>query len=470
MATLEQFYKQLAERNAGRSFYRPAAQAIMATPWASERSSTGANLGASIAQGLLGGFLANRAREQQATYESDLADVLRGSLAGKSVFRPSLDKADMASISAFKLQRDLAEEDALNKLDQEFKYESKKQNLLAEKETEKEFFKGMLEADNPRKQRQIVKVGKALGFLPDDFEEPAPSEGILPQADYLNPGKIEESGPKLGLKTLRQLEDERINQLVAPDPYDIELRKSAMTSARQEANDRRERSLKLFEKPLKEKEQELSEISDVTELLKQGIRDAGATGSAIGSRYEKGLAFIDSMIPGEQFPEATRQVEGDTALRKAAVSETLREGQKLKGAFSDSDRAFLMSQAPGEDKPKAVNEAILKRLEAAKSRMEEQNSFYNYVLSETDGNFDKASTYWNLYKQANPLFDEKGNLRENRTPWQNFDFTGNYEKFLKGEKPEIDLKQVVKEPQAQAIPSVGSMYNGEEVVSVRRVR
>lgn len=467
MATLEQFYKQLAERNAARSFYRPAAQAIMATPWASERASTGANLGASIAQGLLGGFLANQAKEEEATYANDLSDVLRGALSGKSVFRPSVGKDDMGLISAFKLQRDIAEQDAELKLQRELDLEAEKSSFQAGRELQKEFFSKMLEADTPRKKQQAITVGKTLGFLPDDFEDtPAPTEGIL-QPELLEPEP--RLGPDLGVPTLREMEDRRIRQLAGEDYENPEIRKSAMVSARAEADDRRKRSRDIYQKDLLAKDAELKEISDTVRLLDEGIEKAGDTGLPLASAFEKGLTYLDTIIPGDAFPEAALQVEGDSALRKAKVSETLREGQKLKGSFSDSDRRFLLEQAPGEDKPRVVNEAIRNRLKAAERHLQDRNSFFNYVLDETGGNFDKANQYWKIYSEANPLFDKNGNLREDRTPWQNFNFKENYERFLKGEKPQSSEMPQAKKAGTR-IPAVGETYAGQQVVSVRRIR
>lgn len=126
MASLEQFYKQLADRKASQSFYRPAGQAILATPWASERASPVANFGASIAQGLLGGFLNNQAKKEEAQYKADLADVLRGTLSGRSVLRPSVGQDDMALISAFKLVKDIERQEKLQEIEDTITLEERK--------------------------------------------------------------------------------------------------------------------------------------------------------------------------------------------------------------------------------------------------------------------------------------------------------------------------------------------------------
>lgn len=474
MASLEQFYKQLADRKASQSFYRPAGQAILATPWVSERASPVANFGASIAQGLLGGFLNNQAKKEEAQYKADLADVLRGTLSGRSVLRPSVGQDDMGLISAFKLARDIEEEDALSKLDRQLRYEDLKAERADERANEKEIIKGLLLADNPIKKRQAEKVAKFYGVLPEDYETEAPTEGIL-QPELLEP-EVDPLGPRLGVKTLRQMEDERIKQLAGDMYYDPEIRGRAMTSARAEVDDRRKRARDMYGKDLLSKEEELRDVSENLRLLDEGIEKAGTTGSDYASSFEKGLSLLDTVLPGDNFPEAKRQVEGDNALTKVKISETLKEGQKLKGSFSDSDRKFLMEQAPGSDKLREENIAIRNRLAAAEKHLTDRNSFFNYVLDETGGNFDKANQYWKLYSEANPLFDEKGRLREDRAPWQQFDFEDAYAKFLKGESlspkkaKEKELERKALSAAAPSLPSVGGVYNGQEVVAVRRVR
>lgn len=470
MASLEQFYKQLADRKASQSFYRPASQAIMATPWASERASPVANFGASIAQGLLGGFLNNQAKKEDAQYKTELADVLRGTLSGRSVLRPSVGQDDMGLISAFKLSRDLDEYDAEEKM----RREDYRDSFKAQREIEKEALKTLAEADTPLKQKQAAKVAKFLGILPEDYETEAPTEGIL-QPELLEP-EVDPLGPRLGVKTLRQMEDERIKQLAGDMYYDPEIRGRAMTSARAEVDDRRKRARDIYGKDLLAKDEELRDVSENLRLLDEGIEKAGATGSSYASSFEKGLSLLDTVLPGDNFPEARRQVEGDNALTKVKISETLKEGQKLKGSFSDSDRKFLMEQAPGPDKLREENKTIRNRLAAAEKHLTDRNSFFNYVLDETGGNFDKANQYWKLYSEANPLFDEKGKLREDRAPWQQFDFEDAYGKFLKGESlspkkaKEKELERKALSAAAPSLPSVGGVYNGQEVVAVRRVR
>jgi hypothetical protein len=475
MASLEQFYKQLADRKASQSFYRPAGQAILATPWASERASPVANFGASIAQGLLGGFLNNQAKKEEAQYQTELADVLSGALSGRSVLRPSVGQDDMGLISAFKLFKDRDEYDAEAKHLRELDFEAEKSRFQSGRELQKEFFTKMLEADTPRKKQQVTAAGKVLGFLPKDFEDTssAPTQGIL-QPEFLEPEP--RLGPELGIPTLREMEDRRIKQLAGEDYENPEIRKSAMVSARAEVDDRRKRARDIYGKDLLSKEEELRDVSENLRLLDEGIEKAGATGSSYASSFEKGLSLLDTVLPGDVFPEAKRQVEGDNALTKVKISETLKEGQKLKGSFSDSDRKFLMEQAPGPDKLREENIAIRNRLAAAEKHLTDRNSFFNYVLDETGGNFDKANQYWKLYSEANPLFDEKGRLREDRAPWQQFDFEDAYGKFLKGESlspkkaKEKELERKALSAAAPSLPSVGGVYNGQEVVAVRRVR
>jgi len=165
MASLEQFYKQLADRKASQSFYRPAGQAILATPWASERASPVANFGASIAQGLLGGFLNNQAKKEEAQYQTELADVLSGALSGRSVLRPSVGQDDMGLISAFKLFKDREREEELQKMEDLITLEERK--ARAGERGKLGVFQEMLGKESGAASYDFDKTGDTFDMRPD---------------------------------------------------------------------------------------------------------------------------------------------------------------------------------------------------------------------------------------------------------------------------------------------------------------
>lgn len=100
-------------------------------------------------------------------------------------------------------------------------------------------------------------------------------------------------------------------------------------------------------------------------------------------------------------------------LDKITKELTIDMGQGMKGAFSDGDRIFLQKGVSNRTTREQSNVDFAKRQMALANRMSQYDSWMrNYRAVFKQGSVMEAQRYWDDYKNANPVFDSKGQPQE----------------------------------------------------------
>lgn len=402
--------------------------------------------------GMLGGGLDTMSRDYQNEQKDLYRKALIGNMLGDGTQPEDLEDSlfDVAKQKSGALKvLDLAETvDTQNK-----------QNI----ENKKVIISELAKADTPFAQQRVLEAGKALGLIPKDMTlGDTEAEPLV-----TSPSETEDIGPKLGVPNLQEIEDAAFQRKIKAGQPAIQ----ASVSAKAEAEDRRKRSRDLISGKLKEEQESIGAAEDIIRKGEEGIEKAGVTGSNLASAYESTASWISGLLGGGVFPEAEKQATGDTNLKLTQNLGAMLNRIKGSGALSDFESKALFETAMSPTKTKPENEAILRGYKNGLAIMKEHNDFLNYFSEQTGGNPDRAQTLWEIYKKENPILvqDKQGNfvINDKKTPWQKFDFEKAYSGFMSGESPSI---APVSTPTTNTVPQVGSTFNGEKVLSVRKVR
>ena len=313
--------------------------------------------------------------------------------------------------------------------------------------------------ENPAKAAKLERMipgffksvtGQDLPFAAEDAQ-PVPD---MPAAN--------QSGPKLGVPSLSDIYKKNFQEKIDLGVPDVQ----AATAARDEANQLRAQSKELYSKPLAEEADSIAKAEDLIRKGKEGIAKAGNTGSALASKYEKAVSTLAPILPWDT-SDAETKAAGDALLNQTQQLGAMLNRIKGTGALSDFETKALYSTALSPTQVPSANQAILQQYKNGLEIMKDHQSFMNYFLDATGGNPQMAQTYWDLYKKENPIVapDGKGGYRvnENRTPWQKFDFENAYKRYLQGGA------STAKSDQPNALPGVGGQFNGEKVLSVKKI-
>jgi len=238
-------------------------------------------------------------------------------------------------------------------------------------------------------------------------------------------------GPDLGVPGLDQVEAQLYRQQIAEGKPATQ----AAVSARETVSNMRKQAKDIYGKQMGEEANTIAQMEEIIRKGQEGMQTAGNTGSSLASGYEKLVATLAPILPGSQ-EEAQRQAAGDALLDQTKQLGATMNRIVGSGAMSDFETKALMKTAMGSDKPNATNEAIFKQYQIGLGVVKEHNDFMNYFMEKTGSNPERAQTLWELYKRANPIVTEDGQLNSNRTPWQKFDFTGAYGNFMSGGQPQ----------------------------------
>lgn len=367
------------------------------------------NAVAGLLAGLTKGFSDNLTRGYADTQSGLASDYLLG---GRSIHeRPdglsrSIYDRLQGARSIYALEREQAVQDA---------------NL----DTRKSLLAAFASADTPQKQQRVLQMAKAFGVTGLDSLA-SPAEPIATPARPL----LADVGPDLGVPSLADREKAAFAEnLNAGMPAT-----QAATSARAASEDLRKRTRDIFNPTLEKLATSISQTEDIVRKGEEGIAKAGKTGSAIASTYEKALSFFPDL-----FPEAAQQAEGDKLLeltRNLGASLNRIAGS---GALSDFESKALFGTAMSPTNTEPQNQAVLRSYQNGLEIMKEHQGFLNYFMDKTGGSPEQAQTYWELYKQQNPILvkQQDGTVTPNpeRLPWQKFDFVGAYKGYLSGEQP-----------------------------------
>jgi hypothetical protein len=311
------------------------------------------------------------------------------------------------------------------------------------------FIEALAKTEDPGQQARIIKTGKQLGYFGDEIEVPEMRPVGVPTSSALS-----ELGPDLGVQSVDVVEANRFQELAAAGWP----RTQAATAAKAYAEDMRERAGKLFTPKLKESSDAIGTAEDIIRKGEEGVAKAGNTGSKLGSAYEKTVAFLSPILPGEQ-AEARQQAVGDTLLSQTQNLGAMLNRIKGSGALSDMESRALFETAMSPTKTKDQNEAILQQYKNGLAIMKEHQDFLSYAASKTMATPEIAQSLWEKYKLENPIVSKnnKGDytVDQNRTPWQKFDFKDAYRRFLTGE-----VAQGVSGADAIEEPPLGYEFTG----------
>jgi hypothetical protein len=293
-----------------------------------------------------------------------------------------------------------------------------------------DFFQALAKAETPQDRDRILRAGKAMGIEASSAFDAAPS-GVAQAPVQTTVEDTTDYGPKLPLKSVRQIELATFDENVAKGMK----REQAGVSSRERADDIRKRNKALVGDSLKDERDAIANAEDIIRKGEEGILKAGQTGNPLASWYEKSVATLAPILPGDQ-AEAKEQAAGDKALELTQNLGAAINRLKNSGALSDFESKALFATAMSPNNTPEQNKLILRYYRNGLAVAKEHQSFMNYVMDKYDGNPEMAQQLWEIYKDSNPVLkaNEKGEytLNEKRTPWQKYDFDTAYKAYMGG--------------------------------------
>jgi len=329
---------------------------------------------------------------------------------------------------------------------------------------QKAVLEALSKANTPRAAGQVLSAAKAMGInVGDSAPSALPSSQGGPIATTVKPEE-EEIGPELPLKTMRDVESDILRQKIDEEGIPPG---AAQEAATKYTNELRQRNKALFGDKLKEQQETVSKIEELVRSGEEGIEKAGKTGSGLASAYEGTLAWLDQYTG--KFPEAREQAAGDQLLKTtkqlgAAINRIVGSG-----ALSYFESRALFETAMSPTNTQSQNKILLKKYENGLALVKEHNDFMNYVLDRYGGSPTKAQALWEAYKRDQPILVKEGKeyvINDKRTPWQKFDFANAYKRMMSGELPTtMNVSDDVT-----GLPVVGNVYQGQKVISVKKIK
>jgi hypothetical protein len=194
-------------------------------------------------------------------------------------------------------------------------------------------------------------------------------------------------------------------------------------------------------------------LLDMASTAKAGMTQAGVTGNypGIAHAYENIANLFGSS-------EAASQLQGDATL--SSIAPELIKMSRSPGAISDYESKLYLGSGPSVNQTPQSNAILAQKMEDLGKLNLDYADFMDAFREANAGSTIGAAKKWSDYRQAFPIF--KGNadkieLNTDRPSWQEF-FSG-------------AGKTASLEPMATTgVPSTGGMFNGEKVLSVRKIR
>jgi hypothetical protein len=208
-------------------------------------------------------------------------------------------------------------------------------------------------------------------------------------------------------------------------------------------------------------------IRGVADTAEAGISQLGQTGG-----FAQGNRAYDWIASNLGSEDANKRRTGRELLESIKPDIIKMSRTAGAGAMSDIEMKNYLSAGPSEDKSTETNYALIQKMKNVASINEDYADFIEAYKAANDGNIAGADRKWNDYKRTFPMFDKSGSefvLNTNRPKWQDY-FSGkvNPEDY-KGSMS----KDVIGDTQSSSgggLPSVGNMFNGKKVLSVRKIK
>lgn len=182
-----------------------------------------------------------------------------------------------------------------------------------------------------------------------------------------------------------------------------------------------------------------------------GVSGAGKTGGFFGPVRDF-ASRIAAVADADEASKRAAQADLDASAQKAVAA--LRVPGS--GAQSDIEYKGLLSAVPNSNRTPEENRRLLEGMKVLVQDRKDYADFIDYFNKKT-GTARGADTFWDAYKKANPLVVKDGEKlvpNMNRTSWKEFDFSS-----------------IGKAPAkaSSGAPAIGGTFNGEKVLSVRKI-
>lgn len=208
-------------------------------------------------------------------------------------------------------------------------------------------------------------------------------------------------------------------------------------------------------------------IRGVADTAEAGISQLGQTGG-----FTQGNRAYDWIASNLGSEDANKRRTGRELLESIKPDIIKMSRTAGAGAMSDIEMKNYLSAGPSEDKSTETNYALIQKMKNVASINEDYADFIEAYKAANDGSIAGADKKWNDYKRTFPMFDKSGSefvLNTNRPKWQDY-FSG---KVNPEDYKGSTSKDVIGEAQSSSgggLPSVGSMFNGKKVLSVRKIK
>ncbi len=424
-----------------------------------------ASFGTSLVSSLLGGLVSQYGKHQEAQQLNSVIGVLPQLYSNpQEVNAPEgVDENAFAALKTSSIIKDLQRKAVVQEATREKNEDLGTKILVAG-----------LQSNNPRERSKLLGLAESLGIgkdllskaqgelrpqVTDALNSPAALPGTAP-----TPAASNELFPNLpGVTSLK----DRYNSLINDA---IENQGATYASARQAAKDQVGAEMKALNGSVDEAAEArkyAQKLQDVADTANAGMAGAGATGGMFGPA-RNALAYVASAFGNE---DQTNKLASQTLLDSVKPSVVGLAKTPGTGATSDFESKMYLGAGPGSNNTPEANALLTAKAKNLASVNFQYADFLDAYKAEK-GTTQGAQKLWQVYKQANPIFDPKtGEINSNRPSWQDFAQAGGFT----GAPSAAAISASPLAPSSPqgggsgAVPSVGSTFNGEKVVSVRKV-
>lgn len=434
---LDAFSRTAAEN----SIYNQIAGPLLSTKFNTSTWSPTETLGVSLGQSFLGGLLGNLGRQdvakQYETAASILPDLYRNP---SSVSLP--EGVDSEAFGALKLAalRDNA------------KRERQLQDSVIANVFTKDPRLSVLAPDTANK----IGLGELGAALSRPSEPTSPVERIASSPGVLS--GLADPTKESTVEKFKRITGELIDAGVPKE--------QAAVTAREQIAGEVKANRSSFD-AAKEARDAAAKLRAVADTAEAGVSALGQTGGAVG--FNKLYDWTASQL-GSQ--EAERRRTGRGLLESIAPDILKMSRDKGSGATDRAEFQAYLGAGPGEDKSLGTNLALIDKYRNVAKINEDYADFIEAYRDANDGSIVGADKKWNEYKKQFPIFTKTNGevtINDNRPPWQDY-FAG---KVNPEDYKGSTSKDVIGEAQSSSgggLPSVGSMFNGKKVLSVRKIK
>lgn len=205
-------------------------------------------------------------------------------------------------------------------------------------------------------------------------------------------------------------------------------------------------------------------LMTMAQTAESGMASAGQTGSELASAYEQLVSTLSPVLPGSQ-SEAKAQAAGDALLSSIRPEAFVAARPPGIGAMSDSEMRQYLKTAPGTDKTPEQNAVLINRIKKVAALHSDYADFMDAYREANSGSTIGADKKWMEYRNAVPLFDPSGELKDERLGWQEYFAAKGAQESENAISPEAPSKQTLKS-EAQALAAQGK--SKEEIAAYLR--